>query len=82
MIFNYDNISTPWLGSYGEVPFHLNYSDRSMSGTVLEIDAAVSRTIRLSTPGGETVIPLDDVTGITGEMFSAVPAVHFQESVH
>lgn len=40
MTFNYDNISTPWLDSYGEVPFHLDYSDRSMSGTVLETAAA------------------------------------------
>ena len=40
MTFNYDNISTPWLDSYGEVPCHLDYSDRSMSGTVLETAAA------------------------------------------
>ena len=36
MHFNLDNIATPWLGSYGEVPFHLEYSDKSMSGAVLE----------------------------------------------
>lgn len=53
-----------------------------ISGTVLAIDAAVSRTIRLSTAGGESVIPLDNVTGITGELFSASPDAHFQESTH
>ena len=36
MHFNLDNIATPWLGSYGDVPFHLEYSDKSMSGAVLE----------------------------------------------
>ena len=36
MKFNIDNIKTPWLSSYGEVPFHLEYSDKSMSGAVLE----------------------------------------------
>ena len=40
MTFNYDNISTPWLGSYGEVPFHLDYPELSMSGTVLKTAAA------------------------------------------
>jgi len=40
MKFNYDNIATPWLDSYGEVPFHLNYSDTSMSATVLATAAA------------------------------------------
>ena len=40
MHFNWDNdIRTPWLGSYGEVPFHLEYSDKSMSGAVLETAA-------------------------------------------
>ena len=41
MHFNWDNdIKTPWLGSYGEVPFHLEYSEKSMSGAVLETAAA------------------------------------------
>ena len=40
MHFNLENVSTPWLGSYGEVPFHLEYSDKSMSVTVLETAAA------------------------------------------
>ena len=35
MTFPIDNISTPWLGSYGEVPFHLDYSEKSLSGAVL-----------------------------------------------
>ena len=40
MNFPIDNISTPWLSSYGEVPFHLNYSDKSLSAAVLETAAA------------------------------------------
>lgn len=28
-------MKTPWLQSYGEVPYHLTYSDKSMSGVVL-----------------------------------------------
>ena len=40
MTFNYDNVATPWLGSYGEVPFHLDYPELSMSGAVLTTAAA------------------------------------------
>ena len=40
MNFHYDNIPTPWLGSYGEVPFHLNYPEISMSGAVYATAAA------------------------------------------
>lgn len=40
MTFDYSNVSTPWLSSYGEVPPHLDYSDKSMSGAVLETAAA------------------------------------------
>ncbi len=40
MKFNLSDISTPWLGSYGEVPFHLEYSDKSMAETVLDTAAA------------------------------------------
>jgi len=29
----------PWLSSYGVVPFHLNYSEKSMSGAVLDTAA-------------------------------------------
>ena len=36
MKFPIDNISTPWLGSYGEVPFHLDYSEKTLSGAVLD----------------------------------------------
>ncbi|MBO4634468.1 MAG: acyl--CoA ligase [Bacteroidales bacterium] len=39
MRFNLENVKTPWLSSYGEVPFHLEYSDKSMSGAVLEMAA-------------------------------------------
>ena len=40
MTFNYDNVATPWLASYGEVPFHLDYPELSMSGAVLATAAA------------------------------------------
>lgn len=30
-----ETLKTPWLGSYGDLPFHLTYSDKSMSTTVL-----------------------------------------------
>ena len=40
MTFNYDNVATPWLGSYGEVPFHLDYPETTMAGAVMS--AAVS----------------------------------------
>ena len=40
MNFHYDNIPAPWLGSYGEVPFHLNYPEISMSGAVYATAAA------------------------------------------
>ena len=36
MTFPIDNIKTPWLPSYGEVPFHLDYSEKSMVDTVRE----------------------------------------------
>lgn len=29
-------MEAPWLGSYGDLPFNLTYSNKSMSGTVLE----------------------------------------------
>lgn len=32
-------IKTPWLKCYGDVPFHLNYSDKTLSGKVLETAA-------------------------------------------
>jgi len=40
MTFNLENVKTPWLESYGEVPFHLTYSDKSMVDTVEETAAA------------------------------------------
>ena len=36
MTFNLDNVATPWLGSYGDVPFHLDYDEVSMSEAVLK----------------------------------------------
>jgi len=36
MKFNLDNVSTPWLESYGEVPAHLDYIEKSMAETVLD----------------------------------------------
>lgn len=30
-----ETLKTPWLGSYGDLPFNLTYSDKSMSTTVL-----------------------------------------------
>jgi len=36
MTFPIENIKTPWLSSYGDVPFHLNYSELSMVDTVRE----------------------------------------------
>lgn len=30
-----ETLKTPWIASYGDLPFHLNYSDKSMSTTVL-----------------------------------------------
>ena len=35
MKYNIDNISTPWLESYGGVPFNLDYPETSMAETVL-----------------------------------------------
>ncbi|MBQ0006076.1 MAG: AMP-binding protein, partial [Alistipes sp.] len=32
-------LKTPWIGSYGELPFHLKYSEKSMSATVLDTAA-------------------------------------------
>ncbi|MCQ2158575.1 MAG: AMP-binding protein [Bacteroidales bacterium] len=29
-------LKEPWIKSYGEVPFHLNYSEKSLSGVVLD----------------------------------------------
>ncbi len=40
MTYNLENVATPWLEHYGDVPFHLTYSDKSMADTVLETAAA------------------------------------------
>ena len=40
MTFDYSNIPAPWLSSYGEVPAHLDYSDKTMSQAVLDTAAA------------------------------------------
>ncbi|MBP5505072.1 MAG: AMP-binding protein [Bacteroidales bacterium] len=39
MKFEYDNIATPWLESYGEVPAHLDYLEKTMSEVALETAA-------------------------------------------
>lgn len=36
MKYKLDNVSTPWLESYGEVPSNLDYSEKTMSELVLE----------------------------------------------
>jgi len=33
---NTESLKAPWLPSYGEVPFHLNYSEKTLSGKVFE----------------------------------------------
>lgn len=45
---------TPWLANYGEVPFHLNYSKKSMSDTVLETAAKYPQNQALSFMGKKT----------------------------
>ena len=36
MRYQFDNIATPWLDSYDGVPAHLDYSEKTLSGAVLE----------------------------------------------
>ncbi len=36
MEYKLNNVATPWLSSYGEVKPNLNYSEKTMSGAVLE----------------------------------------------
>lgn len=36
MKYKLDNVSTPWLESYGEVPSNLDYSEKTMSEAVLD----------------------------------------------
>ena len=36
MKYKLDNVSTPWLESYGEVPSNLDYSEKTMSEVVLD----------------------------------------------
>ena len=36
---NKENIAAPWLSSYGEVPFHIEYGEKSMAETVLDTAA-------------------------------------------
>ncbi|MBP5720903.1 MAG: AMP-binding protein, partial [Bacteroidales bacterium] len=40
MTFDYSNVSAPWLSSYGDVPAHLDYSEKTMSEAVLDTAAA------------------------------------------
>ena len=39
MKFNYDNIAAPWLESYGDVPAHIDYLEKTMSELVLDTAA-------------------------------------------
>jgi len=39
MKYNYENIATPWLESYGDVPANLDYLETTMSGAVLDTAA-------------------------------------------
>lgn len=51
MKFNLDNVSTPWLESYGEVPAHLDYIEKSMAETVLDTAKREGRFPALSFMG-------------------------------
>lgn len=42
---------SPWISSYGDLPFHLKYSDKSMSVTVLETAASDPDFVALSFMG-------------------------------
>ena len=54
MIFNAENISAPWMESYGEVAPHLEYSEKTMSEAVLERAAAEKDFPALTFMGKET----------------------------
>lgn len=54
MKFTYENIAAPWLSSYGEVPAHLDYSDKSMSGAVLDTAKREQAFTALSFMGKKT----------------------------
>ena len=45
---------TPWLSGYGDVPFHLTYSDKSMCDTVLETADKYPESQALSFMGRKT----------------------------
>ena len=40
MKYKLDNVATPWLESYGEVVPNLDYSEKTISGAVLDTAAA------------------------------------------
>ncbi len=48
MRFDYSNVSSPWLESYGEVPSSLEYSEKSMAQAVLDNAAAKPDAIALT----------------------------------
>ncbi len=54
MNFTYENIAAPWLESYGEVPAHLDYSEKSMSCAVLETAGREKEFTALSFMGKKT----------------------------
>ena len=73
MKFNFDDISTPWLGSYGEVPFHLDYPDASMSEAVLANAAKEPDYPALSFMGRRISYgTLASMTDLTARAFHAI----------
>lgn len=54
MKYPIDNVSAPWLSSYGDVRPQLDYSEKTMSGAVLEMAAKTPDFPALSFMGKET----------------------------
>lgn len=54
-----EELRTPWMGSYGDVPFHLNYSEKTMSRAVLDNATADPDFTALSFMGRK--IPYSDL---------------------
>ena len=67
------NIKTPWLPSYGDVPFHLDYPNGSMSDRVLEIADKYPKNIALSFMGRDTsYAKLADMIDVTAKAFLSI----------
>ena len=54
MRYKLENVATPWLESYGEVAPNLDYSEKTMSGAVLERAGIEGEFPALSFMGKET----------------------------